>query len=132
LASATFGEFVPRSPLHIQGASALIEDIAQAASIETLRALVKVIEEKHRLMKLLTEYIDGAGLTVVIGTEHSSPDLQHFSLVAATYSDGQSTGAIGLIGPTRMRYPRALAVVESLSRAVSRVLDHDRPDSHPE
>jgi heat-inducible transcriptional repressor len=131
LASTTFEELVPRSPLHIQGASALLEEMAQdsqATPIETLRALVKVMEEKHRLMRLLTGYIDGPGLTVVIGREHSSPDLQYFSLVVSTYSDGQSTGAIGLIGPTRMHYPRALTVVESLSQAVSRVLDHERAE----
>jgi len=49
-------------------------------------------------------------------------DLQPFSLVASTYSDGRRTGTVGVIGPTRMRYSRAIAVVDSLSRAISRVL----------
>ncbi len=50
------------------------------------------------------------------------PDLQPFSLVASTYSDGRRTGTIGILGPTRMRYSRAISAVDSLSRTVSRVL----------
>ena len=47
-----------------------------------------MIEEKQRLVRLLNEYIDGPGLTVVIGAEHLDPSLRPFSLVASTYDDG--------------------------------------------
>ena len=47
-----------------------------------------MIEEKQRLVELLNEYIDGPGLTVVIGAEHLDPNLRPFSLVASTYDDG--------------------------------------------
>ena len=42
-----------------------------------------MIEEKQRLVRLLNEYIDGPGLTVVIGAEHPDPSLRSFSLVAS-------------------------------------------------
>ena len=48
-----------------------------------------MIEEKQRLVRLLNEYIDGPGLTVVIGAEHPDPSLRSFSLVASTYEDGR-------------------------------------------
>jgi heat-inducible transcriptional repressor len=83
-----------------------------------------MIEEKHRLVRLLTEYIEGPGLTVVIGTEHASPDLRDFSLVAATYVEGGHRATVGLLGPRRMRYSRAIAAVDSVSQAVSRVLNN--------
>ena len=57
-------------------------------SLATLRALLRMVEEKQRLVRLLNEYIDGPGLTVVIGAEHSDPELRPFSLIAATYFDG--------------------------------------------
>ena len=38
------------------------------ADIETLHALMRMIEEKQTLVRLLNEYIDGPGLTVVIGS----------------------------------------------------------------
>ncbi len=81
-----------------------------------------MIEEKQRLVRLLNEYIDGPGLTVVIGAEHPDPNLRSFSLVASTYDDGTATGTVGVIGPTRMRYSRAIAVVDGAAQAVSRVL----------
>ena len=73
-------------------------------------------------MRLLNEYIDGPGLTIVIGAEHPDPTLRLFSLVASTYEDGAGIGTIGVIGPTRMRYPRAIALVEGAAQAVSRML----------
>ena len=45
-------------------------------SLDTLRALLEMMEEKERLVHLLNRYIDGPGLTVVIGAEHTLPDLR--------------------------------------------------------
>ena len=81
-----------------------------------------MVEEKQRLVRMLNEYIDGPGLTVVIGAEHSDPELRPFSLIASTYFDGRSTGMVGVIGPTRMRYSRAIDVVENAAKAMGKVL----------
>jgi heat-inducible transcriptional repressor len=72
-------------------------------------------------VQLLDDYISGDGLTIVIGSENHSPDLQRFSLVVSTYSGGSGNGAVGVIGPRRMRYSRAIHAVESLSRTISRM-----------
>ena len=72
---------------------------------------------------LLDDYISSDGITIVIGSEHHAPDLHHFSLVASPYSDGHNTGAVGVIGPTRMRYSRAINAVESLSKAITRMVN---------
>ena len=92
-------------------------------TLETLRALFRLLEEKHRLVELLTSYIDADRRTVVSGSEHSSPDIDPFTLVASTFHDGQRTGTVGVIGPTRMRYQRAITVVDGVSQAVTRVLE---------
>ena len=82
-----------------------------------------MIEEKQRLVQLLNEYIDGPGLTVVIGAEHLDPSLRPFSLVAVDLRRRRrGIGTVGVIGPTRMRYSRAIAVVDGAAQAVSRVL----------
>ena len=65
---------------------------------------------------------------VVIGSEHSSPDLRPFSLVASTFQDGGRTGTVGVIGPTRMRYGHAIDVVEGVSAAITRVLEGNKND----
>lgn len=108
----------------IDGTSSLLEQVVRASGLSwpTLRALLSMVEEKQRLVRLLDEYIDGPGLTVVIGTEHTDPELRPFSLIASTYFDGRSTGLVGIIGPTRMRYSRAIDVVEHAAKAVGKVL----------
>jgi heat-inducible transcriptional repressor len=67
--------------------------------------------------------MDGPGLTVIIGSEHPAPDLQNFSLVASTYADGEAIGAVGVIGPTRMRYSRTIAAVDGMAGLLERVLE---------
>jgi heat-inducible transcriptional repressor len=124
LAESTFAGLAEPQLLFIEGAATLVEETAEGGrvSLPTLRTLLKMIEEKHRLVRLLTEYMEGPGLTVIIGTEHISPDLREFSLVTTTYTDGDRRGAIGVLGPTRMKYSRAISVVDSAGRAVTRLL----------
>jgi heat-inducible transcriptional repressor len=121
LATSTFTNLSDERMLYIEGTASLLGD-AQGVTLGTLQLLVQMIEEKQRLVRLLNEYIDGPGLTVVIGAEHPEPNLRPFSLVASTYEDAAGTGTIGVIGPTRMHYSRAIAVVDGAAQAVSRVL----------
>ena len=121
LASSTFSDLPDVGTLYVDGAASLLgED--RGLTLGTMQALLQMIEEKQRLVRLLNGYMDGPGLTVVIGGEHPDPHLRSFSLVASTYVDGAGIGTIGVIGPTRMRYSRAIAVVDGAARAVSRVL----------
>jgi heat-inducible transcriptional repressor len=121
LASSTFNDLPEDHVLYVDGAASLLGE-GHGLTLSTMHALLHMIEEKQRLVRLLNEYIDGTGLTVVIGAEHLEPSLRPFSLVASTYEDGDITGTIGVIGPTRMRYSRAIAVVHGAAQAVSRVL----------
>lgn len=125
LASSTFEGMGVDPIVFFQGTSLLLDDVGAQdpdVTLGTLRTLLRMIEEKTRLVKLLDDYLSGHELTVVIGSEHQAPDLQRFSLVATAYSDGHGTGAIGVIGPTRMRYSRAINAVESLSKAINRMV----------
>jgi heat-inducible transcriptional repressor len=123
LASSSFAT-TEQPMVSIDGTSSLLEEVVRASglSLPALRALLTMVEEKQRLVRLLNEYIDGPGLTVVIGAEHSDPELRPFSLIASTYFDGRSTGLVGVIGPTRMRYSRTIDVVEHAAKAVGKVL----------
>jgi heat-inducible transcriptional repressor len=67
-------------------------------------------------------HVEGPGITVVIGGEHLSPDLRPFSLIASTTTDGSTIRTVGVIGPTRMQYSRAISVVDGVTQAVARVL----------
>src|SRR5262249_13679134 len=122
LATSTFTDLPEPPVIYVEGTSSLLED-GSGLTMGMLQALLEMIEQKQRLLSLLNEYIDGPGLTVVIGAEHLEPSLRPFSLVASTYDHhGSGNGTVGVIGPTRMRYSRAIAVVDGAAQAVSRVL----------
>jgi heat-inducible transcriptional repressor len=124
LAQSTFDGPASGNSLFIEGAATLLDAMEGAGgpSIATLRGLLELVEEKHRLVRLLNGYLDADGLTVVIGAEHPAPDLRGFTLITATYFDGRRTGRVGIIGPTRMPYWRSIPVVDSVARAASRLL----------
>lgn len=123
LVCSTLEQIPKQHTFHVEGAASLLAAPShQRVSLATLRALLEMLEQKERMVHLLTQYIDGPGLTVVIGAEHATPDLRPFSLVASTTSDGTGTRTVGVIGPTRMHYARAIAFVDGTTQAVSRVL----------
>ena len=123
LARSTLEELPRQQTFHVEGAASLLDGSGhEQVSVATLRVLLDMMEEKERMVQLLNAYIDGPGLTVVIGTEHAAPDLQRFSLIACTAVDGATTRTVGVIGPTRMRYSRAISLVDGTTQAVSRVL----------
>jgi heat-inducible transcriptional repressor len=121
LATSTFADLPDEQGVCVEGAASLVE-ANQGLTFETLHALVQMIEEKQRLVRLLNEYIDGPGMTVVIGAEHQDRNLRPLSLIASTYHDGGRIGMVGVIGPTRMHYSRAIAMVDSAAEAMSQVL----------
>lgn len=128
MAQSGLDQMQPAETLHLQGASFLIDELAadsadRQRTLETLRVLFRMIEEKHQLVELLSRSIEAHGLTVVIGSENISPELRAFSLVLSTFQDGDRTGTVGVIGPTRMRYQRAISVVDGVSHAVTRLLE---------
>src|SRR6185295_9428551 len=123
LARFTLEELPKQNAFHVEGAASLLDAPApDGVTLPTLRALLEMMEEKERMLLLLNQYIDGPGITVVIGGEHLSPDLRPFSLIASTTTDGSTIRTVGVIGPTRMQYSRAISVVDGVTQAVARVL----------
>lgn len=124
LARVTFEDPLHDQPIYIEGAASLIDEryVAGGISLGTMRALLRMVEEKRRLVQLLSTCLADPGLSVVIGREHGAHDLREVAIVASTYSDGDRVGGVGIIGPVRMHYARAIPLVEGVAQAVSRVL----------
>ncbi len=99
-----------------------IFDEPDFADREQLRVLMRAIEEKRHLLQLLNSCLDGEGVQVVIGSESDLKGIQGCSLVASAYTfpDG-SRGSIGVLGPTRMLYPRTVFLVDLVSKQISRM-----------
>jgi heat-inducible transcriptional repressor len=120
------GEQVLREPetasqVYVQGTPNILQqhDLGE----EEMRRLFETFEAKGRMVQILDEVMASDDLKVIIGSEHPDPALAHVSLVASPYKIGDRRGgALGILGPTRMEYARAIALVDYISKVLSRIL----------
>lgn len=98
--------------LYIGGAANMAN---QFNAVGTVQSVLEVLEEQLLVVGLLAGLVD-RGLHVAIGSETGLEPLSECSVVVAPYEvDGKRAGSIGLLGPTRMDYPKALAAVHLVS-----------------
>jgi heat-inducible transcriptional repressor len=91
-------------------------------AVETVRQVLSILEQQYVVVTLLQDVLD-RGLSVSIGTEHGVASLADCSIVVAPYRvEGEPSGTVGVLGPTRMRYEQALAAVAVVSKRLGRAL----------
>jgi heat-inducible transcriptional repressor len=85
-------------------------------ALDTVRQVLVILEQQYVVVSLLSDILD-RGMSVAIGTEHGQPSLADCSIVVAPYTvEGEAAGTIGVLGPTRMNYPQAMAAVAVVSK----------------
>jgi heat-inducible transcriptional repressor len=93
------------------------------ASRSTLAAIVELLEQKSLLKSLLPQVLTGEGVRVVIGRENKQDVMRDCSMVITRYGiPGEIGGAVGVMGPTRMPYNRAIPTVCFLSSVMSEMV----------
>jgi heat-inducible transcriptional repressor len=95
-------------------------------AVETVRQVLAILEQQYVVVSLLREVIDidgDQGICVSIGTELGVQPLAECSIVVAPYViAGEPLGTVGVLGPTRMNYPQAMAAVAVVSERLGRRL----------
>lgn len=103
----------------ISGLSEVLE-LPDFSDIERIRAIMKTIEDKHMIIKLLDMLSENDGIKVVIGSENPVTGKMRLSVITSPYREGdRQVGTIGIIGPTRMDYVLAMAIVDATARYIS-------------
>ncbi len=104
----------------VVGASHLLEQ-PEFADVGKLHAVLRAIEEKHTVLKLIEKVLDGSGVKVILSSEHHVEELSELSLVGSAWSGtAGSTAAISLLGPSRMDYERLIPLVGFATELVGR------------
>ncbi len=88
----------------------------------TVRPVLSLLEDGLSMLTVISDVMRTADVAVRIGHENPSAALGHTSFVAARYGDDDLGGVIGVIGPTRMDYRRAVSAVRTVSDTLSDVL----------
>jgi heat-inducible transcriptional repressor len=110
------------SDVLVEGASNLVGAL-EVNDLERTKELLRTLEQKGRLVDLLESVLTGEGVQVVIGHENPVSGLSDLSVVATTYRAGDRVmGTVGIVGPTRMEYARAIALVDHLAHVLTRFL----------
>lgn len=87
---------------------------------ESARNVVQVFEDRTLMENLLTEMLEVGGVQVIIGGEGRWNELRECSLVVSPYGvSGEAIGALGVMGPMRMPYSRAISTVRYVAGLMS-------------
>ena len=110
-------------PLAVGGRGNLLH-YPEYSDVEKARSFLSVLESREKLAPLLRT--NGVEFTVRIGPEIDMPEFADCSVVTATYHIGRdTTGTMGIIGPTRMDYARVMSVMNYMGRTISELLSGD-------
>jgi heat-inducible transcriptional repressor len=121
--SDTEGEL--ESEVYLDGASNLIKT-PEFSDINRMKLLFETIEQKSRLAGLISRCIDGdvQEVRITIGAENALPGIEDCTLITSRYAvDEKTHGSLGILGPTRMEYARAISLVDYVARLFGRVLE---------
>lgn len=118
-ASAALHSDANDSPLFVGGTASVANSFD---AVDIVRSVLTTLEQQYVVVSLVRDVID-RGLTVAIGAEHGLEPLVSCSVVVKSVMvDGEQLGTVGVLGPTRMNYPQALATVDVVSDRLGRHL----------
>ncbi len=106
----------------VSGLSGVLE-LPDFCDIDKIRELLKTIEDKELIVKLLDIISASEGTQVFIGSENPLDEMKKLSLIISTFKEGdRPVGAIGIIGPTRMNYEKTISLVDLTAQFITKML----------
>jgi heat-inducible transcriptional repressor len=97
---------------------------ASLGGVEDIEAVLDALEKRASLLEILGEALDPRRPFVRVGQELDHPAFRHLSLVGATYGvTRRPLGTVGLLGPVRMDYDKAIAAVRGAAHELSRFVE---------
>jgi heat-inducible transcriptional repressor len=105
--------------VHTSGTQNIIRH-PEFSDTDMLKRLLTLIDNRQELVQLFSKRTKDIEIT--IGRENQDTRLQSFSLIAAGYERGKDVGALGVIGPIRMRYSKILPLINTVARTMTQYL----------
>jgi heat-inducible transcriptional repressor len=89
-----------------------------------LRPILEALQRSDFLEQLVPVLTRRGGVHVIIGRENPSDAMHEVSLVFAPYgAPDRALGLLGILGPTRMPYPRAIPTVRYLAALMNELIN---------
>ncbi|GAC1384918.1 MAG: heat-inducible transcriptional repressor HrcA [Herpetosiphon sp.] len=108
--------------LHYDGLREMLAH-SEFEHIAQVRDLLDILGSQAALAPLIPQVLAADGVQVIIGAEHTLEKMRNYSVILSRYGYGNDVaGIVGLIGPTRMAYPRSISTVGYISSVMSGLL----------
>jgi heat-inducible transcriptional repressor len=107
----------------VEGAANLV---AGEEDRQRLQEMLKTLEEKQKVVSLLSAYLDAKqeAVRVVIGLDQALPSMRNFVLIGAPARvGGEVMGSLAVLGPTRLDYQHTITAVSYIARLFDKVLN---------
>jgi heat-inducible transcriptional repressor len=114
----------------IEGRSKLLQ-MPEFAEGPGLKGLVSALEDDvSAIVRLLDATVAAGGTSVVVGREAGELAGGQIAIVGASYSNlhGRTSGSVGVIGPTRMDYPKVVPLVTATANAMGAFIERKSRD----
>ncbi len=111
-------------PLFVEGTSRILEQL-EFEDVRKIKQMLQAFDEKAKLIKILGSCLQSseAGVQIVIGKENPADEMRHCAMVVAPLLyRSRVVGALGVVGPTRMEYDRAVTAVDYVAHLCNRLL----------
>jgi heat-inducible transcriptional repressor len=102
-----------RREVWYDGVSSLLAE-PEFARIERAQEILRTFEQRRILVEIAEAIKDRDGVQILIGDENPSPVFRDCSVISSRYGGDSAAGVIGVVGPTRMRYERVIAILQYL------------------
>jgi heat-inducible transcriptional repressor len=113
---------VNEGPEVFVGGAALLE--ARAEEAEAAMRLLELLERRAAVLELVSEALEPRRPVVHVGPALGGDQLRDVSLIGATYGIRSTPlGAVGLVGPLRMDYEKAIRSVRAAAFELSRFVE---------
>jgi heat-inducible transcriptional repressor len=90
------------------------------ANSHQMLPLMELVEDRKLLRIIIPKGLGTHGVQVIIGKENKAEVIHNYSVIISRYGlPKEAVGTIGVIGPTRMPYARAISTVDYLSSVLS-------------
>jgi heat-inducible transcriptional repressor len=97
---------------------------ARVEEVEATMRLVELLERRAAVLELVSEALEPQRPVVHVGPEVGGAELHSVSVVGATYGIRSTPlGAVGLVGPLRMDYEKAIRTVRAAAFELSRFVE---------
>lgn len=111
--------------IHIGATKSMLSQ-PEFENTKNFKSIIELMENEDIIIHVLENTGQKSGTTVTIGEENKINNLKEFSVVTSTYTVGDITGTVGVVGPKRMEYSKMIPLVDYVAKTISELFQQSK------